>query len=68
MNPTTTTKLHTPIVLPQSRCTIELLDNSHILEPALELHSWAAPSGRGITAQTQGEIREEGRTEKKYMI
>ena len=47
----------------------EFLDNSHKSEPALELHSRAAPSTRGITAQsvqTQGEIPEEGRTEKNY--
>ena len=59
---------HTPIVLPQFRCAIEFLDNSHISEPALELHSRAAPSVGGITAQSvqpQGEIPEEGRTEKK---
>ena len=67
-NPTTIMKLHTPIVLPQSRCTIELLDNSNILEHALELYSRAAPSGGGITAKTvltQGEIPKGGRTEKK---
>ena len=61
---------HTPIVLPQSRCTIEFLYNSHISEPALglELHSRAAPSVEGITAQSiqpQAEIPEEGRTKKK---
>ena len=43
----------------------EFLDNSHISEPALKLHSRAAPSvGGNITAQsilTQGEIPEEGR-------
>ena len=41
-----------------------------ISEPALELHSRAALSVRGITAQlvlTQGEIQEEGRTEKKII-
>ena len=42
----------TPIVLPQSRCTIESLDNSPISEPALELHSRAAPSVGGVTAQS----------------
>ena len=59
---------HTPIVLSQSRCTIEFLDNNHISEPALELHSRAVPSVRGITTQMvqpQGEIPEEGSTEKK---
>ena len=52
------------IVLTQSRCTIGFLDNSHISEPALELHSRSAPSVRGITTQSvqpQGEIPEEGR-------
>ena len=43
---------------------------SHISEPALELHSRAAPSvGGNITAQsvlTQGEISEEDRSEKTY--
>ena len=71
MNPITTTKLHTPIVLPQSRCNIEFLNNSHISEPTLELHSRAAPSVRGITTQsvlTQREIPEEGRTEKRLLI
>ena len=51
-----------------SRCTLEFLDNSHIQEPALKLHSRAAPSIGGITAQSvqpQGEIPEEGRTEKR---
>ena len=55
---------HTPIVLPQSLCTIEFLDNSHISELALELHSRAAPSVGGIIAQLfqpQGKIPEEGR-------
>ena len=55
----------TPIVLPQSWCTLEFLDNSPISEPALELHSRAAPSVEGIIAQSvlpQGEIPEEGRT------
>ena len=70
-NPTTTMKLHTPIVLPRSRCTKEFLDNSHISEPALELHSRTAPSVGGTTAQlvlTQGEILEEGRIEKQKKI
>ena len=48
---------------------IEFLDDSHTSEPALMLHSRAAPSVRGnITAQsvlTQGEIPEKGR--KKLM-
>ena len=62
------THTHTPIVLPQSRCTIEFLDNSYLSEPALELYSRAVPRVRGITPQSvqpQGEIQEEGRTEKK---
>ena len=45
-----------------------VLDNSHISEPTLEPHSRAAPVVGGITAQLvlpQGEIPEEGRTEKK---
>ena len=70
-NPMTTTKLHTPIVLPQSRCTIECLDYSHISVPALELHSRALPSVGVINAQsvlTQGEIPGEGRTEKKIKV
>ena len=48
---------------------IEFLDNSHISEPARELHSRAAPSIGGITAQSvqpQGEIPEEGRTKKNF--
>ena len=52
-------------------CTIDFLDNSHISEPALELHSRAALSVGGITAQSvqpQGEIQEEGRTEKKIIL
>ena len=64
------THTHTPIVLPQSRCTIEFMDNSHISEPAPELHSRAAPSVGGITAQSvqpQGDILEEGRTDKKTL-
>ena len=51
-----------------SRCTIEFLDNSYLSEPALELYSRAVPRVRGITPQSvqpQGEIQEEGRTEKK---
>ena len=69
-NPTTTKKLatHTPIVLPQSQCTIEFLDNSLISDPALELHSRAAPSVGGITAQLvqpQGEIRRRAEQKKK---
>ena len=59
-----------PNVLPQSPCTIEFLDNSHISEPARELHSKSAPSVGGITAQSvqqQGEIPEEGRTEKNVV-
>ena len=55
---------HTPIVLPQSWCTIEFLDKSHISEPALELHSRPMPSVGGITNQwvlTQREIPEKGR-------
>ena len=54
------------LVLPQSQCTIEFLDNSPISEPALD--SRAAPSVGGITAQSvlpQGEIPEEGRTVRK---
>ena len=61
------THTHTPMILPQSRCTIEFLDNNHISEPSLELHSRATPSVGGITAQSfqpQGEIPEKGRTEK----
>ena len=64
----THTHTHTPIVLPQSQCNIELLENSHISEPTLELQSRAAPIVGGITAQavqTQVEIPEECRTEKK---
>ena len=66
----THTHTPTPMVLPQSQCTIEFLDNSHISEPALELHSRATPSVECITAQSvqlQGEIPEEGRTEEKYI-
>ena len=62
---------HTPIVLPQSLCAIEFLENSHISEPFLELHSRPALSVGGITAQSvqpQGEIPEEGRTEKKVKL
>ena len=69
MNPTTTAKLHTHTCSPTpSWCTKEFLDNSHILEPALELHSRAKPSVGGITAQLvqpQKEVPEEGRAEKK---
>ena len=42
-----------------------------ISEPALKLHSRYAPSVGGITAQSvqpQGEIPEEGRTEKKLFL
>ena len=55
-------------ILPQSRCTLEFLDNSHISELTLDLHGRAAPSVGGITAQSvqpQGDIPEEGRTERK---
>ena len=45
---------------------------SHISEPALELHSRAAPSVRGnITAQSvqpQGEIQEDGRRKKNLTV
>ena len=47
---------------------VAIIDNSYISEPSLELHSRALPSVGGITAQSaqpQGEIPEEGRTEKK---
>ena len=57
------------IILPLSKCTKEILDNSHISKPNLVLHSRAVPSVGGITdqlVQPQGEIPEEGRTEKKY--
>ena len=60
-----------PIVLPQSHCTIEFLDNSHISETALELHSRAAPSVGGITAQsilTQGENPGGRQNRKKVQI
>ena len=63
---------YTPIVLLQSQCTVEFLDNSHTSEPALMLQSRAAPSvGGNITAQwvlTRGEILEKGKKKMNVIV
>ena len=66
-NPTITMKLHT-YSPPQSRCSIEFLDNSHISEAALELHSRAAPSVGGITAQSVQPRRNPGGRQKRKKV